>query len=253
MKTNRRFGTMKQIFFPAFILLILLCCFPVAGTADTGYVSDMLFLTFRQGPGDRYEVLKRLPSDTRVSILEEQEQYYKVSLESGDIGWVDKRFISFNTPKSAVIETLTQENQRMQTRIQELEERIQALQAPDAQANDPDGNTAMDNQTLEASLKAARDEASRANAMLADTRKKYDDLISRSGNLREIIQENQRLLKENESLSAERTDVSVQQQGFFKTDMIKWALSGVGVLLLGWIFGHSVSVSRKRAESSLFY
>jgi SH3 domain protein len=36
----------------------------------------------------------------------------------------------------------------------------------------------------------------------------------------------------------------------FKTGMIKWFLAGVGVLLLGWVIGLSVS-SRQGGSSSL--
>jgi SH3 domain protein len=75
----------------------------------TGYVTDMLILTFRQGPGPSHEVLKTLESNTRLTILDEKDNYYKVRLSSGDTGWVDKQFVTFETPKAEIIENMKNE------------------------------------------------------------------------------------------------------------------------------------------------
>lgn len=86
----------------------------------TGYVTDMLILTFRQGPGPSYEVLKTLESNTRLTILEEEGGYYKVRLSSGDTGWVDKQFVTFDTPKAEIIETLKEEYAALENRFNDL-------------------------------------------------------------------------------------------------------------------------------------
>jgi len=99
-----------RIFF--FICISLTLVFTgVSGYAQsrTGYVTDKLILTFRQGPGPSYEVLKTLESNTRLAILEEQGGYFKVRLSSGDTGWVDKQFVSFDPPKTEIIETMKNE------------------------------------------------------------------------------------------------------------------------------------------------
>ena len=96
-----------RIFFFIFIGLTLVFS-GVSGYTQsrTGYVTDMLMLTFRQGPGPAYEVIKTLESNTWLTILEEQGGYLKARLSSGDTGWVDKQFVSYDTPKTEIIETL---------------------------------------------------------------------------------------------------------------------------------------------------
>ena len=100
---------MRIFFFICISLNLVLSGVSGYAQSRTGYVTDMLILTFRQGPGPSYEVLKTLESNTRLTILEEQGGYFKVRLSSGDTGWVDKQFVSFDTPKSEIIETMKNE------------------------------------------------------------------------------------------------------------------------------------------------
>lgn len=112
-----------RLFFFLFISLSLVLG-GVSGYTQsrTGYVTDMLVLTFRQGPGASYEVLKTLESNTRLTILDERDNYYKVRLSSGDTGWVDKQFVTFETPKTHIIETMTDEYAALEKQFNALSE-----------------------------------------------------------------------------------------------------------------------------------
>ncbi len=238
---------MKKSFSQFLILLLLFFGLPSLLPAQTGYVSDVLFLTFREGPGDSYAVIKRLRSDTPVSILEEQEEYYKVELESKETGWVDKRFISFDTPKSLTIETLKQENKTLEDKLLELETQLQSIRNQIASG----GNESVQKlQELETSLKTAMDETEKTSLSLSDTKEKYDTLIEQSRNIQQIINENKALQEKNEAPSAELAEFKSKGTGPLKIDMIKWSLFGVGVLLLGWLFGHSTSINKRRRGGS---
>lgn len=238
---------MKKSLFQFLILLLLFFGLPSLLPAQTGYVSDMLFLTFREGPGDSYAVIKRLKSDTPVSILEEQGEYYKVELESKETGWVDKRFISFETPKMMIIETLKQENKTLENKILELETQLQSTRNQISTGGNESGQKIKE---LEAALKTAMDETEKTNLSLSDTQKKYDTLIEQSRNIQQIVNENKALQEKNEILSAELSEFKSKGPGLLKTDMIKWSLFGVGVLLLGWLFGHSTSINKRRRGGS---
>jgi SH3 domain protein len=86
----------------------------------TGYVTDMLILTFRQGPGPSYQVLKTLESNTPLTILNEEAGYFQVQLSSGETGWVDKQFVMFEPPKILIIETLKEENMTLRKQLTEM-------------------------------------------------------------------------------------------------------------------------------------
>ncbi|OGR49354.1 MAG: hypothetical protein A3J80_05360 [Desulfobacula sp. RIFOXYB2_FULL_45_6] len=237
---------MKKSFFRFLILLLLFLGLPSLLPAQSGYVSDMLFLTFREGPGSSYAILKRLKSDTPVSVLEEKGEYYKVELESKETGWVDKRFISFETPKIMTIEALKQENKTLEDKILELETRLQSVPNPSSTWGNESGEKIKD---LGGPLKPGMDETQKMGAVLPDAKEKA--LIEQSGKIQQIVNENKALQKKNEALAAELSDLKTKGPRPLKSDMIKWSLFGVGVLLLGWLFGHTVSIKKRRGGSSL--
>lgn len=238
---------MRKLFFHLIIFLLVMGVTPQISLAKTGYVSDMLLLTFRQGPGNSYSVTKTLKSNTPVSILEEENGFYKVELQTREIGWVDKKFIVFDPPKALIIDQLTQEKNRLEDKLEKLESATQALKdKTSSQENDASQKIIE----LEASLKTALDEKASMENLLSDSREKYNTLIEQSKNIQKIIRENKMLLEKNKVLSRDLDVFKDKNKTLFKTGMIKWFLAGVGVLLMGWIIGQSVS-SKKRSSGSL--
>jgi len=215
--------------------------------AKTGYVSDMLLLTFRQGPGNSYAVTKTLQSNTPVSILEEKNGFYKVELQSREIGWVDKKFIIFELPKTFVINQLKKENELLENKLLQLDTSTQTFKD---KISTRENESSQKIQSLEASLKAAMDEKVSMGNSLSETQEKYNTLIKQSKSIQKIVKENKTFKEANSTLSKELEITKAKNKDLLKTGMIKWFLSGVGVLLLGWIIGQTVS-SKKRKSSSL--
>ncbi|NOX32281.1 MAG: TIGR04211 family SH3 domain-containing protein [Deltaproteobacteria bacterium] len=236
---------MKKPFFHFTLFVMTICLFPTLSYARTGYVSDMLLLTFRQGPGNSYAVTKTLKSNTPVSILDEKNGFYKVELESKKIGWVDKKFIIFELPKSFIINKLKQENKTLENKILKSESTTQALKGKIASL---ESEYSKKINSLDASLKKALDEKAELNKLLSGALEKYNTLIEQSKNIRQIVQKNKMLRKTNEILSKDLEIFKGKNKTLFKTGMIKWFLAGVGVLLLGWIIGQSVSLKRRRSS-----
>ena len=62
---------------------------------NTQYVSDHLVITMRSGQGSQYQILKTLPSGTRLEVLETSDTgYTKVRNAEGVEGWVLSRYLS---------------------------------------------------------------------------------------------------------------------------------------------------------------
>lgn len=203
------------------IFIMILCLFPSLIWAKTGYVSDRLVLSFRQGPNKVSAIIKTLKSDTPVLILEEKNEFYKIELKSNEIGWVEKKFITSDLPKTIIIDRLKQENASLKIKNSKLN-------------------------LLEGNLKKIK------TASLSAKDIEYKDLIENDKNIKKLIQENKLYKKKNLSLSKKLESLEKKNTNLFKTGMIKWFLSGVGVLLLGWVLGQSVT-SRKRKSNSLLH
>jgi len=238
---------MKKRLFHLMIFVMIICLFPQFVSAKIGYVSDLLLLTFRQGPSNSYAVTKTLRSGTSVSILDEKNGFYKVELQSKEIGWVDKKFIMFELPKTIIIDQLTQKNRTLENKISQLESTAGTLKGKILSL---ESDYSQKIESLEVSLEAALDEKKKVSNSLSGTQEKHNTLIRQSKDIQKIIKENKTLQEERATLSKELEILKTKNRNLFKTGMIKWFLSGVGVLLLGWIIGQSVS-SKKRGSGSL--
>ncbi|MCG8635174.1 MAG: TIGR04211 family SH3 domain-containing protein [Desulfobacterales bacterium] len=239
---------MRKLFTGIWAAALLIGLAASYSQAKTAYVSDMLILTFREGPGTNYSVLKTLKSNTPLTILEEENGFYKVTLASGDQGWVDKQFVVFETPKTQVIEKLNREKAELENRIKILAETSNGFKEELAAQKNIAGEKTSGLQTR---LTRVQQENKRLTAQLNKAEDDFKKLTEASRNVTETLAQNKSLLAENKKLSSEITRLEKETTHLFRTGMIKWFLAGVGVLLLGWIIGQSVSSKRRRSGSLL--
>ncbi len=238
---------MKKSVFCFILCILTFCLIPQILIAKTGYVSDMLLLTFREGPGKTFTVIKTLKSDTALNIIGEQNGFFKVELQSRETGWVDKNFVVFDTPKATIIRQLEQTIASIENKNVALLDKHQELKN---RLNASNNDNVIKIQTLESSLNEMRNDKQKLSKSLKDTQKKYDTLIQQSKDIQSIIEENKAFKTTNEKLTVDLEMFKKKNKTLFKTGMIKWFLAGVATLLVGWILGQSVS-SRKRSGSSL--
>jgi len=97
---------MKNIKLYLFLVVVCLLYGQGNGLAQTMYVTDRLYLSLRNGPDPEQPSLALLPSDTKVDVLETEGNWAKVMLEDGRTGWVMKRYLVKDLPKSLIIEQL---------------------------------------------------------------------------------------------------------------------------------------------------
>ena len=222
--------------------------------AETGYVSDMLILTMRKGPGSNFNVIRTLRSNAPLDILEKGQTHFKVRTMEGDQGWVEKQYITMEIPKAMVIEELN-------GKIMALEKALQASEAAGI-ASSAGVSKDLKNykkraeilgeslEKIQAEKKALQEANDRLNASVEQLRSSLDQLKSslESG---ELVTENETLKKEVETLTGEIASLTSTGDDPLKTGMIKWFVSGAGVLLAGWLMGKSMSSSRKKSKGLL--
>ncbi|MBA3013025.1 MAG: TIGR04211 family SH3 domain-containing protein [Proteobacteria bacterium] len=239
---------MRQFLTGLWILALLILSVPGYSQARTGYVSDMLILTFREGPGTSYSILQTLKSNTALTIQEEDNGYYKVMLDSGETGWVDKQFVVFETPKAMIIQALEKEKKALESQLETLAQDHELLKS---QMTDKTSRQTEEAITMENHLKEALEKNRALAAQLKESQSQYSDLQAQSQNVLEIVEKNKELAETNKHLSDTLAQLENQTSHLFRTGMIKWFLAGVGVLLLGWIIGQSVSSKKRRSGSLL--
>jgi len=80
-----------------------------AGMGETRYVTDILIVSLREGPGNEYSVVRTVKTDMAMEVIEEQGSFVKVRTESGEEGWISKQYLTINTPKSILMNNLNKE------------------------------------------------------------------------------------------------------------------------------------------------
>ncbi|MBW2001803.1 MAG: TIGR04211 family SH3 domain-containing protein [Deltaproteobacteria bacterium] len=223
-----------------FVLFILLSVSVRVTHADRRYVSDMLLITLRAGEGREYRVIKTLKTDTPVEVLEESEEYLRVRTDEGEEGWVAKRYISSEVPKSVIIGGLKEETSKLNTRIKELEKDQASLLEQFEVATQ---SHTVKVEELEKNASNRKKQASRLKIELAQITKKHNTLINQSKNVVDLISEQKRLQAKNVNLDTRVEHLQKENSDLRSTRRLQWFLVGGGVFFIGWIAG---KISRKK-------
>jgi SH3 domain protein len=232
-----------MFFRKAVYFLCLLSLFSVPALAETGYVTDQLVITLRQGKGNQYKIIRTLKTGTPMEILEKGDTYYRVRIRSGEEGYVLRQYVSTSTPKPVIIANLKKQVAGLKRKIQELEGARNELKEKNT---DLAQNSQTEIEQLKQQLADLQEKYNLTTQKLESVNKDYTSLIAKSENLLSIIAERDKLATENEKLSARAQELKVENSDLLRTGVIKWFLAGAGVLFFGWILG---KLSRKRRST----
>jgi len=215
------------------VLLLLFLLFAAAApvAAETRYVIDQLVLTLRAEPNEQSELLGHLRTADAVEVLKEEERYLQVRTASGETGYVLKQYFTSEEPKQFVIN-------RQQKQIANLEAKLKDLGSGQSEQLQELQSLRSTSQELEGRYEATAKE-------LETLKQNHQKLLDSSQDLLGIMQERDRLLEQNQQLTAEATTLREENQTLLVSAIVKWFLAGAGVLFFGWVMG---KVSRKRAR-----
>ncbi|MBW2109558.1 MAG: TIGR04211 family SH3 domain-containing protein [Deltaproteobacteria bacterium] len=236
------------------LILVLLFGFvaggPITGgpaCAETRYVTDMLILTVREGPGHEYKVMTTLRSNMAVEVLEEQEKYLKVRTENGLEGWVAKQYITTETPKPTIIAGLNDTIGQLRARVEALE---QASASAAGQIAAEKQNCIKRVKDLEKDLKKWQKETAAVKAELNDITRKHKNLLAASQNVAAVVAErdtlraaNTELKAANQNLKSTVERLKQDNDRLVHKEILKWFLAGSAVFFVGMIIGKA---SRKK-------
>lgn len=197
---------------------------------STQYVSDYLVITMRSGQGSQYQILKTLPSGTRLEVLETSEGgYSKVRNREGVEGWVLTRYLS---PEPIAKEKLAAAQGRIQRLMDKNNQLTQEL----------------------ASLKTSQRELETERAALISKTESSDAELERLNKVAAqpilLDKQNRELKQQNVSLEKELQLLQQENQSLKDRSQREWFIAGAGVLLGGMLLGLIIPKLRLRKKSS---
>ena len=217
---------MKKIF-----LFLTMLSLPILVQAQNmQYVTDQLIITMRTGQGSQYQILKTLPSGTRLEVLEASETgYTKVRLEDGLEGWVLTRYLSEEPVAKEKLAAAENKLQRLLEQNNALKEELATLKksSSDVEAE----RNALLNQTESANAELERLKQVAAQPILLDN-------------------QNRELKQQNVSLEKELQRIQQENQVLKDRSQRDWFIAGAGVLLGGILLGLILPKLRWRKKSA---
>lgn len=220
-------------------ILLLLAFMPLlllpgmqSARAATSYVADSIEVTLRTGPSTGHKVMRMLQSDEPLDVLEEQENWLLVRTRKGDQGWVLKRFISQELPKSTQIQKLTKRNEQLEELSGGASGKIDALEKENA------------------TLKEALDTTQKEYQQL---REQHAVLENDAANVLALKQQHTETAERLKNSEAELERLSLENRDLRSASQLRWFLSGAGVVMLTWLIGYLMGRSKSRQQSSRLY
>jgi len=202
---------MKMMKFLASICLLAMVCTGPLSAKDI-YVTGITKITMRTGPGVDHKIVAMLISGTKLETIEYQRDWSHVKTQDNKTGWVLSRFLTEEVPQNLLVAQLQAENEKLQTALEQAEEKKQAL--------------------------------TEKNETLMDIEEKYKKLDQESADFLKLSDSYKALSQE----SQDQKDQILTLEKNLNNEEKLWFLSGAGVFIVGLIIGLS---TRKKKRSSL--
>ena len=209
-------------------LLLLLGALSVGHAADVRYVSDQLIITLRTGQGNQYQIVKTLPTGTRLEVLQQTDGgYSQVRAPDGTVGWVRTQYLMDHP-------TADQQLAAAQARLNKLQD---------------------ENGQLKQSLQQARQARDELDAKVKTLSTQNDSQAKQLDHLKQVSAAPLKLDRENKDLKERNIalqrnlQVTKQENRSLKDRAEReWFMAGAGVLLAGILLGLIIPKIRWRRK-----
>jgi len=204
---------------------ICLVIWSVCAQAKTMYIIDSKKIPVRAGKGTAYKILSMIESSQRVELLQKDNQWSLVRLEDGKEGWVYSRYLLNNPTNKIKLEELSLKYKNLITQTESLKTDYEQLILANKRLKS----------TLAATKKSLNNELSDYDALKADS----SEFIALKSKYERVSRELNQQTRKVENLEDQISDLQLSYY-------ISWALSVIGILLVGFLIGYSVKRPRRQ-------
>lgn len=198
--------------------------------AETRYVTDVVYVPLRSGPGAQYRILHRgLKTGLRMTVLEADagEGYSKVRTADGLEGYIPRQYLVVEEPA----------RERLPKVLENLSQLIK------------------ENTALKSGLSATEDELDNVKGTLEETTGLLDDKTSEFIALREatadpqaLDRRNKQLMEENLQLKNRIEVIEAENNQLIRSSSMRWYLYGSGTIIIGILLGLFLPMIRFRKK-----
>lgn len=221
----------KRLFF-LLILKGVLFLPALSGAVQAAYVTDDFNIVLRSGPGTESQVVTFLKNGTKLDVLEEAEDWVRVSIADGKEGWIRKRHVSEETPNEIRIERLKKSLDETSIKLKVTSEKAAAIES--------------ENTKFKRELASAEDKLKKVET-------DYKRLQTDSANVVEIKNQYEETRTNLSKAMAKIDTLQAENNKLRSTSELRWFLAGAGIVTVAWIIGFIMGrINRGKRRQSPF-
>jgi len=208
-----------------YFIVIVMSLFFLSATvhAEIRYISNIIKITLRTGPGINHKIVQMIKSGQNVEIKEQGGEWSRVGLPNGQEGWVLNRFLVEKEPDFIALEKLKKKYDTISVKMPKI--------------NTENTELKEENKRLKQNFDKHQSESSK----LA---KEYDTLKEDSAGYLDLKVKYEKTVV----MLAEQSNKADRLEKELLHKYITAGLTGAAVLLLGFIIGFSTKRQRKRTS-----
>lgn len=196
-------------------LLLLTLSLSVSAFAEIRYVSDVLQIQLRSGPGTQYRIIKSLQTGTALNVdnASQENGYIQVTID-GKTGWVATQYLMKEPSARIQLEKVQQELAKLKANASPTQQRLLELESQNSQ--------------LQTELETSQ-------ATLTEVTNELAHIKEISSKAVELDQSNNKLRLENSKLINEMDILRIENTRLMEQDNRDFILYGAFAVLLGVI------------------
>ena len=211
-------------------LLILTLTVLNSSHAETGYISDVLYVPMRAGKGNQFRIIDRaLKSGTKLEILERDGEWIKAQTPNGNEGYIRAQYVIDDPTAKLLLQTASANLARANQELDSIKGQLQASN------ND---NSALKEQLAE------------RESQLGSTSTELDEIKRISADALDLNVRHQELFNAHQLLQHELDVVKAENSRFKNDNRQKWFFYGAAAVLLGVIIALIVPVFKPQKRKS---
>lgn len=211
------------------LLALLLVLGPVSAFAATMYISDELTVPLRRGPSNGHKIVNAaLPTGLALEVLGEDSAagFTRVRTPNGTEGWVPTQYLVGQPVAKDRLAASTKRVEALEAQLKSIRENYQDVRGARTEIEGKATELSKENQKLQTEL--------------AEIRRVSATAITQ-------FEENKQLKSSNASLQTQVTQLTEEVHDLKRNVMLRWLLSGGGLVLLGLALGAWIKSRPKRS------
>lgn len=211
------------------LLALTLVLGPVSAFAATMYISDELTVPLRRGPSNGHKIINAaLPSGLALEVLGEDKAagFTQVRTPNGTEGWLPTQYLVAQPVAKDRLAAAIKRAETLEAQLKSVRENYQDVRGARSEIEGKASELSKENQRLQTEL--------------AEIRRVSATALTQ-------FEENKQLKTDNASLQTQVTQLTDEVSSLKRNVMLKWLLSGGGLVLLGLAIGAWIKSRPKRS------